>query len=73
MKRLFCGLMAVIVLVPILSGCTTYVRVPAPPPPQSEVVGVAPYTGAVWVGGHWAWRPRFGRYVWVPGHWRGAY
>ncbi|MDE1921684.1 MAG: YXWGXW repeat-containing protein [Candidatus Omnitrophica bacterium] len=44
--------------------------VPAPPQPQVEVIGVAPYRGAVWVKGHWAWRPRFGRYVWIRGHWR---
>ena len=72
MKKVF-SLMAVLILIPLLSGCTTYVRVPPPPPPQAEVVGAAPFYGAVWVGGHWAWRPRLGTYRWVPGHWRGAY
>ena len=66
-----------------LSGCTRRVVVykeapppqhvvvvqPAPPPLQVEVVGVAPYPYAVWVKGHWDWRPRSGKYVWVPGHW----
>src|SRR4051812_26206219 len=36
-----------------------------PPPPQVEVVPVAPYPGAVWVGGVWEWRG--GRHVWVRG------
>jgi len=22
-----------------------------------------------WVDGHWAWRPRFGRWEWEPGRW----
>jgi hypothetical protein len=68
-------LIALIILIPLLSSCTYYVRnsPPPPPPPQAEIVGVAPYQGAVWVGGHWAWRPRLGTYVWVPGHWRMAY
>lgn len=42
---------------------------PAEPPPRVEVIGVAPYHNAVWVKGHWDWRPRSGRYVWMPGHW----
>jgi hypothetical protein len=67
MKRAY-GIIAVMVLIPILSGCTTYVRVPPPPPPQAEVVAAAPYPNAVWVAGHWAWRPARGIYVWAPGH-----
>ena len=39
----------------------------APPPDQVEVVGTAPYAGAVWVRGHWQWAG--GRHVWRPGHW----
>jgi hypothetical protein len=39
----------------------------APPPPQVEVVGVAPAPGLVWVGGYWNWVG--GRHVWVGGHW----
>ena len=38
-----------------------------PPPEQIEVVGLAPYPGAVWVRGHWQWTG--GRYHWFPGHW----
>jgi hypothetical protein len=39
----------------------------APPPPQVEVVGVAPYPGYVWLGGYWGWVG--GRYAWVGGRW----
>ena len=38
-----------------------------PPPPQVEVVGVAPYPGYVWLGGYWNWVGN--RHVWVAGHW----
>jgi hypothetical protein len=41
---------------------------PAPPPPQTEVVTIAP--GPVdlwfWVPGSWEWR---GHWVWYGGHW----
>jgi hypothetical protein len=36
-----------------------------PPPPQYEVVGVAPGPGFIWVGGYWHWN---GRWVWYGGH-----
>lgn len=62
MKKV-CFLMAFIALIPLLSGCTTYVRTP-----PVEVVGPSPYAGAVWVPGHYG--PYGG---WHPGHWRGAY
>ena len=39
----------------------------APPPPQGEVIGVAPYPGQVWIGGYWGWNG--GRHVWMPGRW----
>jgi len=39
----------------------------APPPPQAEVIGVAPALGMVWLGGYWAWAG--GRYTWQAGHW----
>jgi hypothetical protein len=39
----------------------------APPVPQYEAVGVAPFLGAVWIGGFWNWSG--GRYTWVGGHW----
>lgn len=37
----------------------------APPPPQVEVVGIAP-PGYFWVSGIWLWEG--GRHVWHPGH-----
>lgn len=39
----------------------------APPPPQVEVVGVAPFPGAIWINGWWGWRG--GRHVWIAGRW----
>ena len=38
----------------------------APPAPYPEVVPIAPYLGAVWVGGYWGWSG--GRHVWTRGH-----
>jgi hypothetical protein len=40
----------------------------APPPPQYEVIGVAPSPGYFWVGGVWFWEG--GRHVWHRGHWQ---
>jgi hypothetical protein len=63
-----------------MAGCTVYEEpppntvtvvpnsAPPPPPPQVEVIGVAPYPGAIWCGGHYAWQPR--GWVWVGGYWR---
>jgi len=39
----------------------------APPPPQYEVVGVAPAPGYIWIGRAWFWEG--GRHAWHPGHW----
>ncbi|MBL0085566.1 MAG: YXWGXW repeat-containing protein [Ideonella sp.] len=39
----------------------------APPPPQQEVIGVAPALGYLWIGGYWGWGG--GRHHWVPGYW----
>ena len=38
-----------------------------PPAPRYEVVGVAPYPGAIWINGYWGWSS--GRYVWNRGYW----
>lgn len=38
----------------------------APPPPQVEVIPVAPGPDYCWVGGYWAWR---GGWVWIRGTW----
>ncbi len=64
----------------LASGCVTrrvvvHDRVPVqpvlvvqePPPPRSEVVGVAPSSAHVWVPGYWQWTGR--KYVWHGGHW----
>ena len=37
----------------------------APPAPYYETVPVAPFVGAVWIGGYWGWNR--GRHTWVPG------
>jgi len=39
----------------------------APPPPQPEVIGVAPVPGYFWIGGYWGWSG--GRHTWYPGRW----
>ena len=49
------------------TGCVTRVAL-GPPPARVEVIGAAPYRGAVWVPGHWA-RARY-NWVWVRGYWR---
>jgi WXXGXW repeat (2 copies) len=37
-----------------------------PPAPYAEVVPVAPFVGALWIGGYWGWNG--GRHAWVGGH-----
>ena len=37
-----------------------------PPPPQVEIIPVAPDPAFVWLAGSWEWR---GRWVWAGGHW----
>ena len=42
-------------------------------PPARRTVTVrpaAPYSGAIWVDGHWQWDGY--QYVWVPGYWVGC-
>jgi hypothetical protein len=64
---------------PLLTGCVTREVIyrdrpvagdeaPAPPPPQTEIVTVAPGPLAVWfwTPGCWEWR---GHWVWAGGHW----
>jgi hypothetical protein len=40
----------------------------APPAPQVEYYGAAPYPGYFWVGGYWNWTGY--RYTWMGGHWQ---
>jgi hypothetical protein len=70
------GLGTLLVAGSLLSGCVVApapgyygarVVTVAPPPPQVEVVGVAPAPGYVWFGGYWNWVG--GQHVWVPGYW----
>ena len=49
------------------TACVSRVAL-VPPPARVEVIGVAPYRGAVWVPGHWS-RARY-NWVWVRGYWR---
>ncbi len=54
-----------------LAGCATRAVIIARPGPPIAGVVIAPARpAAVWVPGHWVWRPYWGRYVWVRGHWR---
>ena len=39
----------------------------APPPPQYEVISIAPALGYVWIGGYWNWY--LGRHAWIGGRW----
>ena len=65
-----------LVLGTLLGGCTVYphhayysgavVVGSAPPHARVEIIGVAPWPGAVWIGGHWVWRDRW---VWQRGYW----
>src|SRR5579859_4500325 len=70
------GLAAALLASVTLTGCVVQparvvyagpVVTVAPPPPQVEVVGVAPAPGYIWFGGYWGWVG--GRHVWMAGHW----
>ncbi|HTH79268.1 MAG TPA: hypothetical protein VL593_09840 [Ramlibacter sp.] len=39
----------------------------APPPVVAENYGLAPWPGALWIGGYWSWSG--GRHSWTPGRW----
>ena len=77
-RALLCAVVPLIGLSTV--GCTVYETAPPntvavvqnpapapPPPPQVEVVGVAPYPGAVWVGGRYVWHVH--GWFWVGGYW----
>ncbi|HET7527179.1 MAG TPA: hypothetical protein VFK10_14650 [Burkholderiaceae bacterium] len=49
------------------AGETLAVTDVPPPAPYYEVQPVAPFVGAVWIGGYWNWYG--GRHVWAPGYW----
>lgn len=50
------------------TGCATRIAI-GPPPARVEVIGVAPYRGAVWVPGHWVYSRYRGEWFWVRGYW----
>ena len=52
---------------PVPPPGAVYVRV-GPPPIRSEVIGIAPGPGYVWVNGYWTWNGA--EYIWVPGTWQ---
>jgi len=68
MKRLSkIGLMLGLAGFLFLSSCAgTYYVTSQPVEPVYEQ-GVAPYPGAIWIGGEWTWSG--GTYVYVRGHW----
>ena len=76
-KRMVNALAIALASSALLAGCVVtpvgpraYVGVGvavAPPAPQAEVIGVAPYPGYVWFPGYWNWVG--GRHVWVRGYW----
>ncbi len=53
-----------------LAGCASRAIIVARPGPPVAGIVVAPGPRAVWVPGHWVYRPYWGRYVWVRGYWR---
>lgn len=48
-------------------GAGEFVTDVAPPPPYAEVIPVAPFPGALWIGGYWGWSG--GRHAWTGGRW----
>jgi len=65
--------LAMALSVAVVTGCAsgmlgiTYVP-RRPPPDRVEVIGTAPASNEVWVGGHWMWT--HDDYEWQPGHWQ---
>jgi len=62
-----CGALAGCVVAPARGPYGGPVVVEAPPPPRVEIIGVAPFPGALWINGYWGWRGN--GHVWVPGYW----
>ncbi len=57
-------------LAPLVVACAGGPRPAAPPPRRLESRPPQPHARAVWVPGHWKYRPRVRSYVWVAGRWR---
>jgi hypothetical protein len=61
------GVLFTLTVTLFLSSCAgSYYVTDQPAEPVYEQ-GVAPYGGAVWIGGEWGWSG--GRYVYTRGHW----
>jgi len=60
-------LCAALLLGGVVGAAQTVIRVAPPAPVRVGVVGVAPGSGYVWVGGYQSWNGT--RYVWVAGKW----
>jgi hypothetical protein len=63
-RAALCG---VLLLGGVIGAAQTVVRIAPPPPVRVGVVGVAPGSGYVWIGGYQRWNGT--GYVWVAGHW----
>lgn len=40
-----------------------------PPTARREVIVKRPHKHAVWIPGHWNWKPALRNYDWISGHW----
>jgi hypothetical protein len=54
---------------PATSQVRVGVHIGIPMPAGVVVMHRAPYPGAVWVPGHWAWDEYSGRDIWIVGRW----
>lgn len=70
MKSFMVLMVSLLMLTLVESGCVVAAGPPPPPEPVAEYYGPAPYEGAVWVQGNWAWHPEHRRYEWHHGEWR---
>jgi hypothetical protein len=63
-RTALCG---ALLLAGVIGVAQTVVHMAPPPPVRVGVVGVAPGSGYVWIGGYQSWNGT--RYVWVAGRW----
>ncbi len=54
---------------PVMGQIRFSIRIGPPPPPPREVIVAAPFAGAVWVPGYYAFDYAASQYRWVPGVW----
>ena len=75
-SRIVAPAAAALLLGAMLAGCAVYphrtyysgavIVGSTPPPARVEVIGVAPWPGAVWITGRWVW---LDHWVWQDGYW----